>query len=236
MENSDIWENSYPIQTFMCGAARKIRLTAIAHCLQECAGRHAAHYHLGYEGMKKNKQAWVLNRLRIQVHRYLEWQATLHVRTWVQLMRGPFSQRMFLLLDDKEEVIGSASSFWVVLDTESHKPQRLKASIDNLPVLPDETAPCGMAGKLIEPEGLSLIGKHTVKPSDLDLLHHVNNVKYLEWILDTKSPDRQNPTQVDLNFTHETQLDEVVEIYKSDKAYQLTSDKGQEICKAQFVF
>jgi len=231
-----MWENSYPIHTFMCGAARKIRLTSICHCLQECAGQHAAHYKLGYEGMKQNRQAWVLHRLRIQVHRYLDWKTTLHVKTWVQLMRGPFSQRMFLLLDDKEEVIGSASSFWVVLDTESHKPQRLKAGIGDLPVLSDEMAACGMAGKLKQPENLSLIGKHTVKPSDLDLLQHVNNVQYLEWIMDTISPDRQNPVQVDLNFTHETQLGEVVEIYQSNNAYQLTSGKGQEICKAEIIF
>lgn len=224
----------------MCDAERKARLTAICHCLQETAGLHAVEYQLGFEGMRANNQAWVLNRLRVEVNRYLDWKDTLKVETWVQMMRGPFSQRFFLLKDKKGEVIGSANTFWVVVDSETHKPKRLKSRHD-VPII-DTIPPCGVAEKIALPERLELIDNHRVRHSDLDLLQHVNNTKYIEWILDTHPANTGlRPQRIDLNFVGEARLGDSINILASTSSnpqfYQLkNADNGKEICKAQAIF
>jgi len=228
-----VWRDEYMLHTFMCDAERKARLTAICHCMQESAGRHAAQFQLGYEGMQANNQAWVLNRLRVQMSDYPDWKSTLCIETWVQMMRGPFSQRYFLLKNGAGEIIGSANTFWVVIHTTTHKPQRLKNKIE-IPII-DEVPPCGAAEKIILPDGLQIIDNHKVKQSDLDLLHHVNNVKYLEWVLDTQSQSEAiRPRQIDLNFVGETHLNDTIEIHKitsdNQQFYQLKSSE-KEICK-----
>ncbi len=225
------------MHTFMCDAERKVRLTAICHCLQETAGLHAVEYQLGYEGMKANNQAWVLNRLRVEVNRYLDWKDTLKVETWVQMMRGPFSQRFFLLKDEKDEVIGSANTFWVVIDSVTHKPKRLKSTQD-VPII-DTIPPCGVAEKIALPDDLELIDNHKVRHSDLDLLQHVNNTKYIEWILDTQLTDRPpRPQRIELNFTGEARLGDTINILVSTSShpqfYQLkNAENDKEICKVQ---
>ena len=231
---NDVWQDEYTLHTFMCDAERKARLTAICHCMQETAGDNAAQFRLGYEGMQANNQAWVLNRMRVQIHDYPDWKSRLYVQTWVQLMRGPFSQRYFLLKNENDETIGSANTFWVVIDTTTHKPQRLKSKTE-IPIT-DHVPPCGTAEKIVLPDDLQLIDNHQVKQSDLDLLNHVNNVKYLEWILDTQTNIKATrPHQIDLNFVGQARLNDKVEIYSKvsddQQFYQIKSGE-KEICRA----
>ena len=231
---SDIWQDGYTLHTFMCDAECKARLTAICHCMQESAGRHAAQFRLGYEGMQANNQAWVLNRMRVQIDDYPDWKSKLYVETWVQMMRGPFSQRYFLLKNENEETIGSANTFWVVIDATTHKPQRLKSQTE-IPVI-DRVPSCGTAEKIVLPDDLQLLESHRVRQSDLDLLHHVNNVKYLEWILDAQTNIKATrPHQIDLNFVGEARLNDKVEIYSKEsddqQFYQIKSGE-KEICRA----
>jgi len=229
----NVWKDEYVLHTFMCDAERKARLTAICHCMQESAGHHAEAFQLGYEGMQANGQAWVLNRMRVQIDSYPDWKSTLQVETWVQLMRGPFSQRYFLLKNENGETIGSANTFWVVIDTGTHKPQRLKSQV-KIPIV-DQTPPCGAADKINLSENLQKIDNHIVKQSDLDLLHHVNNVKYLEWILDAQpSIEATRPRQIDLNFVGEARLNDGIDIFNNQQFYQLKCGE-KEICKAVFI-
>jgi len=229
---TNVWKDEYVLHTFMCDAERKARLTAICHCMQETAGRHAAQFRLGYEGMQANGQAWVLNRMRVQISDYPDWKSTLHVETWVQLMRGPFSQRYFLLKNENDETIGSANTFWVVIDAVTHKPQRLKSEAE-IPII-DKVPPCGAAEKISLPESLQKTDNHKVRQSDLDLLHHVNNVKYLEWILDAQpNIEATRPRQIDLNFVGQARLNDAVDIFNDQQFYQLKCGE-KEICKAVF--
>ena len=82
---------------------------------------------------------------------------------------------------------------------------------------------------------MQLVGNHQVKQSDLDLLHHVNNVKYLEWILDTQTNIKATrPHQIDINFVGEARLNDKVEIYSEvsngEQFYQIKSGE-KEICR-----
>jgi len=239
MEKDGIWQDEYVMHTFLCDANRKARLTSLCHCLQETAGHHATAYRLGYEGMKTNNQAWVLHRFRVQIDHYPEWEETLKVNTWVQMMRGPFSQRYFLLKNEKNETIGSANTFWVVIDGTTHKPQRLKDQQAVIPLL-NEIPTCGTSEKIALPDDMKALDKHIVKSSDLDLLHHVNNVKYLEWILDMPSNVGQYPRQIDLNFVGEAHLNDHIDILTSTSEgaqfYQLKNhENDKEICKAKII-
>ncbi len=226
----NIWKDEYVLHTFMCDAERKARLTAICHCMQESAGRHANAFRLGYEGMQANGQAWVLNRMRVQIDDYPDWKSTLYVETWVQLMRGPFSQRYFLLKNEKGETMGSANTFWVVIDAITHKPKRLKSEAE-IPVI-DRIPSCGAAEKIGIPENLQKTDNHIVRQSDLDLLHHVNNVKYLEWILDIQPNIKAiRPRQIDLNFVGQARLNDLVDIFNHQQFYQLKCGE-MEICRA----
>jgi acyl-ACP thioesterase len=56
---------------------------------------------------------------------------------------------------------------------------------------------------------------YQTKYSDLDMVRHVNNVKYLEWILDTYDGKQEQlmPALLEVNYLHETRFRDQVSIF-----------------------
>ena len=83
--------------------------------------------------------------------------------------------------------------------------------------------------------GLFLILKHedpTVCLSDLDIVNHVNNVKYLEWCLDLVDENlilNQNIDSFEMNFLKELSLGDKIVIHEciTEKAtiFSITKDE-----------
>ncbi len=86
--------------------------------------------------------------------------------------------------DGSDLPIGSVSTFWVALDLERRRPQRL----------PDSIIRCirelGIEGEPARPPDIQAprtVGRElrfTVRRSDLDLAGHVNNTSYVEWAVE----------------------------------------------------
>ncbi len=213
MEKNDIWIENYYIDASMIAPSQEATLTSICNFLQLIAGHHAEHHNLGFEGMAKNNQAWVLNKLRVEMSSFPKWRSTITVHTWVHLMKGPFSYRNFEIYH-QGQLIGSASTLWVALNTTTHRPARVK--VVTLPIINDKLPPSGIASKIKIPTDLELLRteNHTVVYSDLDVLYHVNNVKYIEWILNSYGVSERKlaPKFLEVNYLQETLADDIVEI------------------------
>ncbi len=66
----------------------------------------------------------------------------------------------------------------------------------------------------------SAVGRHTVVFSDLDIVGHVNNVKYMEWCIDASLSEVDIDRAIgefEINFLHEALLGNHVEISASDE-------------------
>ena len=73
--------------------------------------------------------------------------------------------------------------------------------------------------KLEMHEGMEVLAQHQVVFSDLDIVGHVNNVKYLEWCIDaaiaSHDPDREI-REVEINFSHEALFGDQITINGGD--------------------
>ena len=74
-----------------------------------------------------------------------------------------------------------------------------------------------------------------VKLSDIDIINHVNNVKYLEWCLDTLEPEiilNQKIKSLDINFLKEVNLLDIVQLHsgKKDNSIDFSITKNEKIC------
>ncbi len=127
-----------------------------------------------------------------------------------------FAYRDFLFMDEQEVPIGAASSGWLMLDAEKRRPQRPTELKEKNHLFPEERALDRRPLKiqtLSEPEkGPSF----PVRYSDLDLYNHVNNAKYIQWILDSY-PEEMNReyevTTFEINFVSEAKMGDEVAIY-----------------------
>jgi len=170
--------NSYEVEE-----STSARLTSIANYLQEIAYNHANELGVGYHALLKRKMVWVLSRLHIEMERYPVWDEVITVETWPRPFERLFANRDFKISDSSGKRIGRATTQWLVLDSEKHRPVR---PFDDLFAFPLRTDPSlDNPIEAVEPQGeMSFSCSRHVRYSDLDVVGHVNNVKYIEWALD----------------------------------------------------
>ncbi len=239
MENEGIWSETFIIKAFMVDQNRKLRLPMLCNLLQEVAGNHADFRQLGFFEMQAQNRFWVLNRLKVEMYQPINWKEKIEIKTWISLMRGPFSHRNFSVLNTEGEEVAAAFTLWVALDKDSRKPVRIDA--EGIPVFDGKVATCGSSAKIPAIENSEATYFHHVRNSDLDMIGHVNNVKYIEWVLDTYKnvAALQNFKSLEVNYLSETGGSEQVKILKHETHdfdfFSLRVDKpGKEVCRLQF--
>ncbi len=213
MEENGIWKENFTIQADMVDTSHCTTMTSICNFLQIIAGNHAHFRGLGFDDMSASGNFWVLNRLLVQMEKMPEWRSEITIHTWVSSMKGPFSYRNFIIYDKDNMSLGSASTLWVALNTKTRRPVRLNT--DTFPILQEKKPACGEPQKLAALKSEEIISsEHKVVYSDLDVVNHVNNTKYIEWLLDSYGTlNRRNaPYQLEVNYLNETHSEDIVVI------------------------
>jgi acyl-ACP thioesterase len=211
------FSSEFKISSFDLNPKGRARLTAMANFFQEMAYHHANELGLGYDDMKSRKTTWVLSRMRIHMKRYPEWNELIVLETWPSGAERLFALRDFRVLDSGGEIIGMASTAWLILDIDTHRLIRPKEMMEQFKmIIHDVQMFQEPLDKIHIPGDTRLIKKHLVVFSDLDIVGHVNNVKYMEWCIDAiTSADNtgQEIGEFEINFNHEALLGDLINIY-----------------------
>jgi len=179
------WEDEYIIPFWEVDTKKEIFLPTLWNLMQETAWHHADHLKVGYSDLAEQKYFWVLSRLSIQMEEYPGWGEKIKVRTWLTGMGRLFALRHFSIANSKGDLLGTAKSAWLVLDLKSRRPQRIEPVFKHLLHLFDDLPSAEEPEKLPAPVRSKMEKSYTVRYSDIDMHHHVNNTKYIEWILDS---------------------------------------------------
>ncbi|MCX6582778.1 MAG: thioesterase [Candidatus Aminicenantes bacterium] len=213
------WEDEYLVSSYEVDARGSMPLPSLGKFMQETAYNHANHLDFGYDQLKEQGLFWVLSRLLISIDKYPRWGDKIRVRTWPSGVEGLLAYREFKVLDAQGNPIAAASSAWLMLDSEKHRPQRPELLKDRNGLFPTECALDRRPAKILsltEPkEGMFF----PVRYSDLDLYDHVNNAKYMQWILDSYPEEllRRNETTIfEINFLAEAKMGDDVAIHTQE--------------------
>ncbi len=163
----------------------ELNLHSIAEFLQEASINHADKAGFGYEDMQKMGLFWILTRVKIVIHKLPKWRDTINVETWVVNRERFFTRRDFEITNKTGEVLISATSGWMLIDTENKRPQHVEICPVNMEMYPERLSVKQTLDKIEEISELSYSHAYTVKYSDLDFINHLNNTKYYNIILDT---------------------------------------------------
>lgn len=195
---------------------------------QETAWKHAEELGFGFKELGTKKLAWVLFGMRIKMLSNLpKWQETVIIQTQPKGISGMFANRDYRILNADNQLIAVGSSNWVVIETETRRPQRLDQIFESLRFVENSE---NLITRL-KPEGEFpyLLSTYTVKTSDIDYYGHVNNAKYISWITDLYTPQQINDNPIEeimVNFLQESRF--------GDKVLIL-SDKDENIGKVKYI-
>lgn len=213
----DTLHQKFSIDSYHIDPSKKARLTAIANFLQETAYKHAHSLQLGYHHLAENESAWMLSRLHIRMIEYPGWDEEITVETWPRGLEKLFALRDFRIRNAAGDVIAEASTCWLMVSTKTHRPLRIPEDFIRLKTRTDsvfESTP----GKINFPEDTEVCDKHKVNYADLDVVGHVNNVRYIEWCINTADPElilQNSIVDFSINFISEARLNDQVEIQRS---------------------
>lgn len=205
------------IPWFMTDPQNRLKPASFMEIAQEMANEGARRLGFGFDVLDSHGAAWVLTRVHIIFHDTPLWRDNANVATWHKGLHGPFFIRDFRLLDANGSTRVSATTSWVVMDTNARKlirAEEMPSIIPSGPQCPDDaiTEP---VRKLVFPKGLNVneAPAHEVSYTDLDPLGHTNNARYLAWAMDCIPPEvslTQPVREVFLNIHKETHIGEKV--------------------------
>lgn len=179
-----LYEHEKTVQHFHTGPEGRMTISALCRFAQESAGCHAGLLGFGSRSLAGQGIAWVLREQAMRVLRVPVLGETLRVCTWPTRAERILCHRDYRILDSRGNVAALGTSAWFGLDLKTRRPRKAE-SFFSLPweLLP----PPAFDGPLTEPEAPGEGGPsetRTVRASDIDALGHMNNLRYVDWILD----------------------------------------------------
>jgi medium-chain acyl-[acyl-carrier-protein] hydrolase len=208
-----IWNEWFDIRSFEIDFKKRASIQALCSFFQETAGNHVQDLGISIETLISQGMTWILSRFHIRVHRYPVWREHIRIETWPSDAYSFYALRDFNIFDEQDHLLVSASSLWLILDLKTRHPLRIPDHILKMQVKDRERALYDPFDTSWRPQQVMLEKRFSVRRSDLDLNQHVNNVRYVEWAVETV-PDEiwqaYQLTEIEVSFRMESLYGDVI--------------------------
>jgi acyl-ACP thioesterase len=221
-----IWKEVVEVETHETDMNQQWRPSGLFRAIQTVGQHHASHLGYDYRDMLLKNQSWVLARVRVEFERFPKAGEKITIQTWPKdIQQKLFFVRDFIITDQADQVVARASSAFVLIDTEARRILPPRALGSDLPRLPEKAAIPSPLEKILEVGQSSQTLVRTASYSVVDLMGHVNNAVYVDWVCDALPPsyfqDRQLAA-VQVNYNKEVRPAESVAIQVGQADGQMT--------------
>lgn len=213
---TSILSKDWEINFTQCAPNGFLKYTDLCNILQLTAAAHSEVGGISFKEMQIFDQAWVLSRMRVEIIKLPKWGDTVTVKTWINSLENSRSVRAMEMHVNGKKIIGS-ETYWAVFNTKNRRPEALALPFEHFELYPERKATSTGFSKINLNNEKEIVFEKTVFLSDLDIINHVNNVKYLEWCLDLveeKSVLNQEIESFEMNFLKELFLKDKVIIHE----------------------
>ncbi len=236
-----VWRESLKIHSYDVDFRKHATVQAMSRAFLEAAWNHAEHLGIGYVELAKQNRFWVLARLFVQVDKYPRWGDTLELTTWPRASSSAFALRDFEIFDPAGTRAAAGSSSWLVLDADTHRPQRVDKLLARIPTPVSRMAVGRDPKKLSSAELAEAVLTTTVRYSDIDVNQHVNSAQYIGWLLDSYSVDfhRSHALRtLEVNYVSETLWADAISVLAHPRSplefsHSLIKSNQTEVCRAE---
>ncbi|KAL8208420.1 hypothetical protein R6Q57_007832 [Mikania cordata] len=245
------YNERFVIRCYEVGINKTATVETIANLLQEVGGNHAQSVGFSTDGfattttMRKLHLIWVTARMHIEIYRYPAWSDVVEIETWCQSEGRIGTRRDWILKDYANgEVIGRATSKWVMMNEETRRLQKVSDDVrdeylDFCPktlrlAFPEENNnSLKKIGKLEDPAEYSRLGL-VPRRADLDMNKHVNNVTYIGWVLESipqEVIDTHELQSITLDYRRECQHDDIVDSLTTPEPLDASKEDENNLSK-----
>ena len=208
-----MFEKNFYLETSYVDEYLELKLSSLFLMMQDVATEHAEILGVGKNQTIDKNLFWVITRYSVSINKLPKYLDKVTVRTYPGKNMKFIFPRYFEVLSETGELLIKASSTWVVVDRDTHKvnmdpfhgqllPEEHHEGEEELPI------------KVTKRE-TSLIENRVVRYSDIDLNRHLNNTRYIEYIVDSHDIDfykTHRLKHIVINYEKEIKSGDVVSI------------------------
>ncbi|HCD51446.1 MAG TPA: acyl-[acyl-carrier-protein] thioesterase [Balneolaceae bacterium] len=203
-KQSTTHQESFTIRANEVDITGKATLPAILSLFQEVAGNNAKALNFDITDMHEQNLTWVLHRMDININRLPDWRQTITIETWPASGDALRAYRNYRILDDSGNELINCLSYWMIINLETRRATRIPEAV--------------LATRLTEREHVTPVKSNRIRPfrdgdknisftvrrSDLDMNNHVNNARFMEWMVELLSYEEiHSLSNFDIVFMHE---------------------------------
>ncbi|CAN6563379.1 unnamed protein product [Malus baccata var. baccata] len=225
------YKECFIVRSYEVGINKTATVETIANFIQEVGCNHAQYVGFSTDGfattttMREMHLIWVTARMHIEIYKYPAWSDVVEIETWCQGEGRIGTRRDWILKDYATgEVIGRATSKWVMMNQDTRRLQKVSDDVreEHLVFAPRELRlafpepnnnSLRKIPKLEDPAQYSRLGV-VPRRADLDMNQHVNNVAYIGWVLESMPQeliDSHELEAITLDYRRECQRDDIVD-------------------------
>jgi len=209
-----VYRNSYIIGYRDVDFNNNLRLSSLFGYFQDTASMNVENLGIGFNTIsEKYSAAWVLTKILVEIKRIPGWNEKITVETWPHKPKKFEFDRDFRVRDENGNVIAAAISNWVLLDIKTREIRKSDIISSDYPPL-QFTEERALEGKLrkLRPFGLpEVVYRKVLGYSDTDVNGHINNAKYIDFIMDCFSVEEHKKHTV-----RSIQVNYIKEVFPGD--------------------
>ena len=183
-----------------------LTLDGLFKLFQEAAIKHADLHDVGSHAMLTRGESWVLNRIAARILRYPRYEEQVRVHTWSAGISGFKGYRELRLLDG-EELLASATSFWLYVNMRTKSFVRVPQPLaESFPERKDDVYFPNIDRLRLEDPGEGATQQAvSLRYSDIDSNGHVNNASYFDYLQTALVNGGLNPrpSRLEIHFQRE---------------------------------
>ncbi len=161
---------------------------SLLSAMQEAAILHSEQVGRGIPWLSERRLSWMIVQTRVEFANFPPWRSRLRVITWPSEMGRLLSRREFVLRTDHGPV-ARATTLWAFMDKARRRVARVPPEVSGAFHVDCERA---IERRFRRPVACSPADRQEsfpVRRWEIDFNEHVNNLRYLDWMIETVPSD-----------------------------------------------
>ena len=185
MDIKPIWHEDISIKFSETDFQQNWKPSAFFSAMQEVGSLHATHLGYDYRDMFAANMSWVLSRAKIKFNAFPKTGQKVTIQTWPKGIHNKlFFMRDFFFLSENGSQLAAATCAFVLIDIKARRVLPWRVLKGELPDNQGLSAIEQFPERLDPPDEITECFSIQTRYSDVDLMGHVNNARYIEWITD----------------------------------------------------
>jgi acyl-ACP thioesterase len=207
-------KREFTVQVYELDMNSKATMASICNYLQETGITHGIML-MDKAGISADDLVFVLTRLQVKMLRYPLWKEKVVISTWLSPIINRYAIRNFIIETENGETLGLGINSAVPFNLKNRSGSNIEIDVSGVETLEKEAPLPHIFEKLESPAAPQFTASIAVSYSHCDLYRHVNNVKYIEWCLDTVPENiyrSHELHEVDINFRSEGNCGDILTV------------------------